>query len=86
MENTTSAMPSIIDFHDMGLKTVFTVRTPKGKRLFNDNDPKHTARNVKMWCLFHSKQQLHTPPQSPDINVTEYLWVTLETVVQKTPN
>ncbi|GFU82543.1 hypothetical protein TNCV_4790941 [Trichonephila clavipes] len=35
MENTTFAMPSIIDFHDMGLRTVFTVRTPKGKRLFN---------------------------------------------------
>ncbi|GFW18300.1 transposable element Tcb1 transposase [Trichonephila clavipes] len=29
-----------------------------------DNNPKHTARNVKMWRLFHCKQQLHTP-QSP---------------------
>ncbi|GFT65202.1 transposable element Tc1 transposase [Trichonephila clavipes] len=48
-----------------------------------DNDPKHTARNVKMWCLFHCKQQLHTPPQSPDINVIENLWATLETAVQK---
>ncbi|GFX84040.1 transposable element Tc1 transposase [Trichonephila clavipes] len=48
-----------------------------------DNDPKHKARNVKMWCLFHCKQQLHTPPQSPDINVIENLWATLETEVQK---
>ncbi|GFW77526.1 transposable element Tcb2 transposase [Trichonephila clavipes] len=48
-----------------------------------DNDPKLTARNVKMWCLFHCKQQLHTPPQSPDINVIENLWATLETAVQK---
>ncbi|GFU25039.1 transposable element Tcb2 transposase [Trichonephila clavipes] len=48
-----------------------------------DNDPKHTARNVKMWCLFHCKQQLHTPPQSPDINIIENLWPTLETAVQK---
>ncbi|GFV12456.1 transposable element Tcb2 transposase [Trichonephila clavipes] len=48
-----------------------------------DNDPKHTARNVKMWCLFHCKQQSHTPPQSPDINVIENLWPTLETAVQK---
>ncbi|GFU57402.1 transposable element Tcb2 transposase [Trichonephila clavipes] len=43
-----------------------------------DNNPKHTARNVKMRCLFHCKQQLHTPPQSPD-----NLWPTLETAVQK---
>ncbi|GFX55478.1 transposable element Tcb1 transposase [Trichonephila clavipes] len=48
-----------------------------------DNDPKHTARNVKMWCLFHCKQQLHTPPQSLDINVIENLWATPETAVQK---
>ncbi|GFV59301.1 transposable element Tc1 transposase [Trichonephila clavipes] len=48
-----------------------------------DNDSKHTARNVEMWCLFHCKQQLHTPPQSSDINVIENLWATLETAVQK---
>ncbi|GFX18801.1 hypothetical protein TNCV_4143221 [Trichonephila clavipes] len=35
MENTTFAKPNIIDSHDMGLRTVFTVRTPKRKRLFN---------------------------------------------------
>ncbi|GFX43961.1 hypothetical protein TNCV_4112401 [Trichonephila clavipes] len=35
MENTTFAMPSIIDSHDMGLRTVFIVQTPKRKRLFN---------------------------------------------------
>ncbi|GFW63668.1 transposable element Tcb1 transposase [Trichonephila clavipes] len=51
--------------------------------LQQDNDPKHTARNFKMWCLFHCKQQLHTPPQFPDINVIENLWATLETAVQK---
>ncbi|GFX56054.1 transposable element Tc1 transposase [Trichonephila clavipes] len=51
--------------------------------LQQDNDPKNTARNVKMWCIFHCKQQLHTPPQSPDINVIENLWPTLETAVQK---
>ncbi|GFV81511.1 transposable element Tcb1 transposase [Trichonephila clavipes] len=48
-----------------------------------DNDPKHTARNVKMWCLFHCKQQLHLPPQSSDINVIENLWATLEIAVRK---
>ncbi|GFW98822.1 transposable element Tcb1 transposase [Trichonephila clavipes] len=48
-----------------------------------DNDSKHTARNVKVWCLFHCKQQLHTPPQSPDIYVIENLRATLEIAVQK---
>ncbi|GFU46693.1 transposable element Tcb1 transposase [Trichonephila clavipes] len=46
-----------------------------------NNDPKHTVHNVKMWCLFHCKQQLHTPLLSPDINVIENLWITLETAV-----
>ncbi|GFU47820.1 hypothetical protein TNCV_4465601 [Trichonephila clavipes] len=35
MENTTFVKPSIIDFHDMGLRTVLTVRTPKEQCLFN---------------------------------------------------
>ncbi|GFU47815.1 hypothetical protein TNCV_4465551 [Trichonephila clavipes] len=35
MENTTFVKPSIIDFHDMGLRTVLTVRTPKEQRIFN---------------------------------------------------
>ncbi|GFX88908.1 transposable element Tcb1 transposase [Trichonephila clavipes] len=35
MKNTTFVKPSIIDFHDMGLRTVLTVRTPKVQRLFN---------------------------------------------------
>ncbi|GFW51190.1 hypothetical protein TNCV_3594721 [Trichonephila clavipes] len=29
MENTTFVIANIIDYHDMGLKTVFTVRTTK---------------------------------------------------------
>ncbi|GFV00094.1 hypothetical protein TNCV_4057661 [Trichonephila clavipes] len=35
MKNTTFVKPSIIDFHDMRLRTVLTVRMPKEQRLFN---------------------------------------------------
>ncbi|GBM24736.1 Transposable element Tcb2 transposase [Araneus ventricosus] len=39
-----------------------------------DNDPKLTSKICQEWCLYHAKQQLHSPPQSPDLNTIEYLW------------
>ncbi|GBO31869.1 Transposable element Tcb2 transposase [Araneus ventricosus] len=38
-----------------------------------DNHPKHTAHNVKLWLLYSIKNQLHSSPQSPDINLIEHL-------------
>jgi len=42
--------------------------------IFNhDNDPKHTALNVRLWCLYNCLQVLKTPPQSPDLNAIEHI-------------
>ncbi|GFX83809.1 transposable element Tcb2 transposase [Trichonephila clavipes] len=47
------------------------------------NDPKHTAIDTKTWLLYHDPRLLETPPQSPDLNPIENLWMHLDTEVRK---
>lgn len=48
----------------------------------HDNDPKHTALDVKLWILYNTKH-LPTPPQSLDLNPIENLSAYLEEKVRE---
>lgn len=59
----------------MGIKDNFV--------FMQDNDPKHTAYNTRMWILNNTPAYLKTPPQSPDINPIEHLWDYLDRQIRK---
>ncbi|GBM91397.1 hypothetical protein AVEN_204270-1 [Araneus ventricosus] len=43
-------------------------------KLYQDNDPKHSADICKLWVLYHCPVVIKTPAESPDINPIEHVW------------
>ncbi|XP_071036419.1 uncharacterized protein [Parasteatoda tepidariorum] len=47
-----------------------------------NNDPKHSTNVTREWLLYNAPRRLNTPPQSPDLNPLEHLWLQLEQEVR----
>ena len=55
-----------------------------GHRLFQDNDPKHTARSTTHFMQQNNINWWKTPAESPDLNPIENVWHQLKTHIRKT--
>ncbi|GFS89120.1 transposable element Tc1 transposase [Trichonephila clavipes] len=62
---------------------IYTSSDAEKEKKIAGHDPKHTAVIVKLWLLYNVPNQLHTPPQSPDLNPVKHLWDFLERKIRQ---
>ena len=51
--------------------------------IFQDNAPCHVSRRTNQWKTEIDIPTLEWPPQSPDLNIIENVWIVIKTKVQR---